>query len=118
MKDEAKTKEQLINELKELRRRTAELERSETKPKSEEGLYKQLLNSSQIGIHIVQDGKFKLSNRQFQKVSGYSEDELLGMDSLNIIHPEDRDLAMKNRAEMLKGERLPPYEFRIVTKGG
>jgi len=118
MKDEAKTKEQLINELKEMRGRTAELERLKTEHPQKEEWFRSLLGSSPIGIYIVQDGKFKLVNSQFEKTSDYSKGELSGMNSLRLVLPEDRDIVRENSVKMLKKERLSPYEFRIVPKGG
>jgi PAS domain S-box-containing protein len=43
---------------------------------------------------------------------------MLGMDSLNLIHPVDRVSARKNAIRMLKGQRFSPYEFRIITGDG
>jgi len=118
MKDEAKTKEQLINELKEMRRQTAELERSKTEHPQEEEWFRSLLGSSPIGIYIVQDGKFKLVNSQFEKISGYFEDELVDRESSVVVHPEDREYVWENSIKMLKGERVTPFEFRNITKSG
>ena len=63
---------------------------------AEEPLYRTLANSSPIGVYIVQDGKFKFVNAQFRKYTGYREDELLGMNSLNVVYPEDRAKVREN----------------------
>jgi len=89
-----------------------------TERKQAEELFSNLANSSQIGIYIVQDGKFVFVNPQFQKDSGFTEDELLGRASLSIVHPDDRQLVAEEAVKRLKGEVSSPYEFRTVTKNG
>ncbi len=83
-----------------------------------EELFKTMSNSSPVGIYIVQDGKFQLVNPQFQKLTGYSEDELLGMDPLRLVLAEDRSIVRENAVKMLKGHRSSPYEYRVVNKAG
>jgi PAS domain S-box-containing protein len=84
----------------------------------DEDLYRTLANSSQAGVYILQDGKFQFTNPHIQEYAGYSEREMLGMDSLRLIHPIDRVPARENAIRMLKGQRLSPYEFRIMTRDG
>jgi len=81
-------------------------------------LYRTLANSSPVGVYIVQDRKFRFVNPQFQKYTGFSEDELLDTESLELVHPEDRERVRENAVEMLKGNRLSPYELRYIVKGG
>jgi PAS domain S-box-containing protein len=40
------------------------------------------------------------------------------MESVLLIHPEDRKKARENAVKMLKGEIITPYQFRIITKDG
>jgi two-component system NtrC family sensor kinase len=89
-----------------------------TEAKQAEELYRTLAKSSPVGVYIVQDGKFQFVNPQFQKYTGFSEDELLGRESLELVHPEDRDRVRENAVAMLKGNRFPPYELRYIVKGG
>jgi PAS domain S-box-containing protein len=89
-----------------------------TERKQMEKLFKTVTNSSPVGIYIIQDGKFQMVNPQFQKLTGYTEEELLGKDSLDLILAEDRDMVRKNAVKMLKGERTSPYQFRVVNKAG
>ena len=77
MKDEQKSKKQLISELIELRGRIAELEKSELQPSQEEQLFHILRISSPVGLFILQDGKFQFLNDVFRGVTGGSPDELL-----------------------------------------
>lgn len=84
----------------------------------DEDLYRTLANSSQAGVYILQDGKFQFANPHIQDYAGYAEQEMLGMDSLSLIHPADRVPARENAIRMLKGQRRSPYEFRIITRDG
>jgi len=83
-----------------------------------EQLYRTLATSSPVGVYITQEGKFVFVNPQFQKYMGFTEDELLGRDSLSLVHPEDRKTVREKAIAMLKGKRSSPYEFRIIDKGG
>jgi PAS domain S-box-containing protein len=88
------------------------------KLESLENLVESLFNNSLIGLYIVQDGCFKVVSVQFARICGYSEDELIGRPSLELVLPEDRDMVRENAIMTLKGESSEGYEFRIVTKTG
>ena len=106
---EQKEKIDALNEslMKEIRERT-----------EVESLYKTLTENSTTGVYIVQNGKFVFFNEVFRMNCGYPADELLGMNSLDLIHPEDREYVRQCATEMLKGARTRPYEFRIISKSG
>jgi PAS domain S-box-containing protein len=89
-----------------------------TERKQMEQLFKTVTNSSQVGIYIIQDKKFQMANPRFQELTGYSEEELIGMDSLALVLPEDRDTVKEEAIKMIKGERSSPYQFRVVNKAG
>jgi PAS domain S-box-containing protein len=72
--------------------------------------------NSPIGIFIIQDGKFVLANPEFQKISGYNETEITNMNSLKIVHRDDKQSVRENSILMLKGQLTSPYEHRILTK--
>ncbi|MDZ4230507.1 MAG: PAS domain-containing sensor histidine kinase [Dehalococcoidales bacterium] len=118
MKDEQKTKAQLITEVTELRRRVAELETAESQRSREEELLHIFRISSPIGLFIIQDGKFQFINDEFHRVTGGKVGELLGTDPIDRILPEDREMVRENAIKMLKGERFSPYKYRIVNREG
>jgi PAS domain S-box-containing protein len=78
----------------------------------------QLFFNSPIGIYIVQNGIFRFVNPEFQRITGYSEQELLNQESLSLVYPEDKQKVRRNAIRMLKGERPAPYQARIVDKNG
>lgn len=118
MKDERKTKAQLINELAELRRRVTQLENLESRRSQEEELLHIFRISSPIGLFIIQDGKFQFINDEFYRVTGGKVGELLGTDPIERILPEDRGMVRESAIKMLKGERFSPYRYRIVNREG
>ncbi len=83
-----------------------------------EELYEIIAKNSPVSIYIVQDGRFCFVNPQFQKTSGYSEEELLGLQPLGLVHPEDRQRVRDHAIAMLKGQILTPCQFRIFHRDG
>ena len=86
--------------------------------KEAEELFRTMSDSSPIGIYIVQDGKFQFVNPQFEKLTGYRKEELLGEDALMVVFQDDRDMVIQNAFKILQGRRSFPCEFRCVTKKG
>ncbi len=89
-----------------------------TERRQAEELYRTLADSSHAGVFIVQDGKFQFVNPHIPEYSGYLVNELIGNDSYNFVHPEDRDLLRLHAINMLKGKRTNPYEYRIIDRKG
>ena len=79
-------------------------------------LFRILFHRSPIGTYIIQNGHFRLVNRQLAYILGYEEDELIGRPSLGFVLAEDRDTVRENAVRMLKAGCSLGYEFRIVTK--
>ena len=83
-----------------------------------EELFNTLTCSSPIGIYIVQDNKFKYVNPLFQKLTGYSESELLGRELISMIPDEDRDVVKASIVFTMKEKRAYPSECRIIDQAG
>jgi PAS domain S-box-containing protein len=96
--------------------RGADIDISERREAEE--LSRNLIAKSPVGIYLIQNGKFQRANQWFFAISGYSEDELLHLKPLELIHPEDREATRENAVKMLKGLSSVPYEYRTITKGG
>ncbi len=69
-------------------------------------------------LYVVQNGKFQFVNPEFAAIGGYAVEEMLGMESVSLIHPDDRKKARDHAVKMLRGESTLPYTFRIIAKGG
>ncbi|HVO65846.1 MAG TPA: PAS domain S-box protein, partial [Syntrophales bacterium] len=105
--------------------RTAQLTRAYDRLKVEvaerarvEELYKVLAESSLAGVYVVQDNKFRFINSNAASYAGYMREELIDQEAALVVHPEDREMVKRNARAMLNGERISPYEFRIITKHG
>jgi len=81
-------------------------------------LFEFLFRKSPMGVYVLQHGTFQLVNPSFEALTGYTAEELLKMEPLNLILPEDRRESRKSALKMLRGERRLPYEFRLLTKEG
>ena len=75
-----------------------------------------LMRSAGTGIYIVQEGRFQYVNSLFQDLTGCTAEELLGTYSINLVHPEDREVVKKKAVENLKGQSSYPYEYRFIKK--
>ena len=112
MKDEDKTKKQLINELTELRQRIAELQASEAERKRAEAAlreseqrYRQIFGGIGDAVMVYSSqGRFLDCNGATLQRLGYSREELRRLRAADIIHP-DFHLAMKdNQKRIWAGE--------------
>ncbi len=74
--------------------------------------------NSPIGIYIIQENKFTFTNTRFQKITGFSEKELLKKNPLELVIEEDREMVNQYAVQMLKGEREIPYQYRTYHKSG
>jgi len=110
---------ELENINQKLRRQIVECEYAEAALKESEQKYSTLVEDALIGVYIIKDGIIEFANDKFAAIYGYEKDELIGMQSLDLVHPEDRVLIKEMRAKRLKGEKVPSeYEIRGVRKNG
>jgi PAS domain S-box-containing protein len=89
-----------------------------THQKQSDLLFSTLVNTSAVGMYIVQDRAIRFANPEFLRQMGYAVDEILGKPAMSIVHPEDAELVRTNAGQMLRGERLAPYEVRLLTRAG
>lgn len=81
-------------------------------------LHRILAEKSFAGVYVVQHGRFRYINPNAASYAGYSPEEMIGMDSMRIVLPEDREILKTNALGMMRGTRTSPYEFRILRKDG
>jgi diguanylate cyclase (GGDEF)-like protein/PAS domain S-box-containing protein/putative nucleotidyltransferase with HDIG domain len=89
-----------------------------TEQKQAEELFRTVSLNAPSGMYVAVDSRFVFVNPQFLRDMGYSQEELLGTETLNLVHPEDRDMVRQNAIDMLKGTRSTSYEFRCINKNG
>ena len=86
MNDEDKTKEQLLEELAEMRRRVPALEAL----RESEGRFRKVFEEGPLGILLVgTDGRIQQVNRRLRELLGYSESEIIALGLDGISHPDD-----------------------------
>ncbi|NVO19949.1 MAG: PAS domain S-box protein [Bacteroidetes bacterium] len=99
-------------DITERKRMQEALEKSEQK-------YRMLIENAQDGIIITQDGKFKLVNKAFCDVVGYSEEELLDSDFLALVANEDKERLKQYHVLRMSGSKHHMiYEARAYSKSG
>ena len=93
----------------------------ERKLKESEERYRNLIESVPFSIALIdQQGKIDYCNPPIEKLLGYSQDELIGIEFKNLpaIHPKYVPIMLKRFQKVLKGEILPPLEIELYKKDG
>jgi len=80
--------------------------------------FERSIRNALIGCYIIQNAKLRFVNPEFIRITGYSEEELIGSDPLSIVQQAYREEVRANAIDMLKSKRLFPYEFCITDKKG
>ena len=143
MKDKQKPKEQLINELAEMRQPTTETKTSQTQRqrageasrKSEgrtvlrqskrnqqqgEKRFRELIDSlPEIVLEADTQGKLTFVNRAASDTFGYTQEDFdRGLNVLEVIVPENRDMAKDNIRRVIAGQELAVNEYIVQRKDG
>ncbi|MEP6674927.1 MAG: PAS domain S-box protein, partial [Ferruginibacter sp.] len=100
-------------DLTERKKMEAEIREAEIK-------FRTLVEKSQVGVYIVQEGKFSYVNPRFEEIFGYAPGELIGADPVTtIISEEYRDLAAQYIRVRMEGEiETVHYEATGKKKNG
>ncbi|MCA1576765.1 MAG: PAS domain S-box protein [Acidobacteria bacterium] len=67
-------------------------------------------------VHL--DGRLQRVNPAFQKVLGYSEEELLSRKIFELVHPDDRAKTMSGYVDLGRGKPVKHMENRLGCKDG
>lgn len=74
--------------------------------------------SSDIICIVDFEGHILMVNPSFERLLGYSLDEIEGKLSLDLIHPDDRERARHEYQNILKGYESIDFEYRYRAKDG
>ena len=129
MKDENKTKDQLIKELLKMSKKITDLEeiiiegkQVKTELKKSEKEYKDLVEETPIGIaNIGVTGKITYINKRLEKISGYSREEIVGKNVFKLgIFPDEMLKILRERlkARLRGGSVRRRREINFRCKNG
>ncbi len=102
-----RTNRQMEQEIKDRKRAEQELKESEDRLKSFYGVAFE-------GIAITDHGKILDVNNRICEIYGFSREELIGSEVMNLVAEEDRELVLTN----IKSGYNKPYEHKSVRKNG
>ena len=110
----------LTNAIAERASRIIERKRAESSLRESEAKYATLVEQAKEGVVVVQDDVCRFANRAVGDISGYSVEELLGMQFIDMVVPEYRaDVAQRCKHRLSGGEGLgTDYETTIRCKDG
>ena len=96
-----------------------EEKKAEDALRESEERYRKLVETSNDGIVVIQDGKIVFINRIFTEISEYAKEEILNEPFDKFIYPDDLNIVVDSYLKRISGEKAPQtYEFRLVDKGG
>ena len=105
----------IIRDITQRRMQQKALRASETK-------YRTTVEHTGTAIMLLEENRIvSLVNRQFERLSGFSREEIEGKVSFaKIVHPDDRERMTGYHKARREGKKGVPseYEFRIVDKSG
>ncbi|HWQ82268.1 MAG TPA: PAS domain S-box protein [Ignavibacteria bacterium] len=84
--------------------------------RSEEN-FKLLVNNANEAIYVIQNRKIVFANRMSEKISGYTQSELIGTEITDIVNEFEVDNIYARHLKLLSGEiESDSYTISIVTK--
>ena len=122
MKDKNKTKEQLINELAEIRQRITKLERAEVERKllEEQAKTTAFIDAIVDGVTIADmQGKITNMNRAISRQLGYRKEEAIGKTPGELfITEKNRSAFSATLKQLLSGKYTVASEYLVKRKNG
>ncbi len=96
-----------------------ERKRMEEALRENEARYRDLLDTLAAAAFIFQGPKLRYVNSAAAALTGYAQEELLGMEFWDVVHTDFRQLVKKRGEGRQRGEAVPQtYEVKLVTKSG
>ncbi len=84
--------------------------------RSEEN-FKLLVNNANEAIYVIQNRKIVFANRMSEKISGYTQSELIGTEITDIVNEFEVDNIYARHLKLLSGEiESDSYTIPIITK--
>ena len=77
-----------------------------------------LNNADEAHYFYSLDGKLIYINNAFEKITGYTTQELYEKNFIPFVHPDDQEWTIKLYEGLYKGEFFEDVEYRIIKKDG
>jgi PAS domain S-box-containing protein len=82
-------------------------------------MFQNLAEESMAGIYIIREGRYTYVNQAFADIFGYSREEIMSMDALDLIHPDFKEYVRENIRKRLNGEvKSIHYQLKGIKKDG
>lgn len=79
--------------------------------------FKNLAEKSLAGIYLLQDGVIKYANKRLAEIFGYTVKQIIGKNTLDLAHPEDRPIVKENIRKRIAGKvKSIRYSVRGIKK--
>jgi PAS domain S-box-containing protein len=96
-----------------------ERDRAEEQLRLSQKNYMALVANSLTGIYINQNNLIRFANARFAEIHGYTSDEIVGLNAIDLVHPGDRHFVEDLAEKRLKGQNVVnEYEARCITRNG
>jgi len=100
-------------------RNITERKLAEENLRQSEEKYRLLIDNIHDGVFIIQDAKMQFANKAFTGMTGYTIEEIIGMDFRELVAPEDQEMVADRYHRRQAGEDIPQeYQFNILHKDG
>jgi len=126
MNKESQVKDKYYQELLELHKQMAELERIEMamqhsgkQPWKTEKAYQAFFDRAKVGMVLIQNERVIHINTPLSDIIGHSPEEIIGTSFMRYIHPSELQRVKKNYANRITGKEAPIiYKTMFVHKSG
>jgi PAS domain S-box-containing protein len=127
MRDQRKTKKQLINELVELRQLVGKLQEPEIEDKLEEldageaeERYRTLVDLSPDPVAILQGDRYQFVNPAFTEVFGYTQQEVdNSLSFYELVQEKDKEAVRRQYEDRLAGNKVPKnFCIDLIARDG
>jgi len=110
---------ELQRENEQLKAKLTGHEKAEEVLRASEEMYRLVVENATEAIGVVQDGVWKFANPKLTTVTGYTAEELVAKSFLDLVHPDDRQMAADRYVKRTRGEEVPnTYQLRFLDKAG
>lgn len=105
----------IIHNLKDV----SELIAARSSLKESESRYKNIAENADLLIcEVNSEGKFQFVNHAYERILGYKPQDLYGINSIDIMHPDDATLLNKDIQKILKSGESTVNQWRFKHKNG